>query len=192
MDNNGALVFRMFLSIVNMKRSFVMKTKNIATASAAVLILSSLAIHAEPLDVKTGLWETTFTTDMSGMKMPSEVINSMPPERRARMEAAMKARQASGPKSTTDKTCLTKEDLNRPFDQTDGDPDCKNTIVSATSTHAEYKIVCTGSESRNGSMQIDALSRESIKATMKMNTSNGPVSNQITSKWVAADCGDVQ
>lgn len=168
-----------------------MKMQRITTTFGAVLMLSSLAIHAEPLDVKTGLWETTFTADISGMTVPSEILNSMPPEKRARIEAAMKARQTGEPKRHTEKTCLTEEDLTRPFDKTD-DPDCKNTIVSATSTHAEYKIVCTGAGPRNGSMEIEALSRESIKATMKMKTPNGPVSNEMTSKWLAADCGDVR
>jgi len=169
-----------------------MKAQHITTAFGAAFMLSSLSIHAEPLDVKLGLWETTSTTDMSGMPVPAEVLKSMPPENRARFEAAMKARQAAGPKSHTEKTCLTKEDLNRPFDKSDSDKNCKNTTVSATRTHAEYKIECTGEDAHTGMMRMEALSRESIKATMKMNAGNGAVTNEMTLKWVAADCGDVR
>jgi hypothetical protein len=156
-----------------------------------ILMLSSLSAHTEPLDVKLSLWETTSTTDFSGMPVPDEVIKNMPPDRRARFETAMKAHQANGPKSHTEKTCLTKEDLNRPFVKND-DKNCKNTIVSATRTHAEYKFACAGPEAHRGVMHIEVLSRESVKITVKMNTGNGSVTKETTSKWVAADCDKVR
>jgi hypothetical protein len=168
-------------------------TQRISTGFGAILMLCSLSAHAEPLDIKLGLWESTSTTDISGMPVPAEVLKNMPPDRRARFEAAMKARQADGPKSITDQTCMTKDDLNRPFDtKNDEDENCTNTIVTATRTHAEYKIECTGPEARNGVMHAEALSRESVKYTIVMNTGNGTVTNEITSKWIAADCGNVQ
>jgi hypothetical protein len=170
-----------------------MMTQAITTAFGAILMLSSLVVHAEPLDVRLGLWETTTTTDVSGMPIPSDVLNKLPPERRARFEAAMKARQAHGPKSYTGKTCMTKEDLNRPFtNKDDKDKNCTSTIVTATRTHAEYRIECTGAEAHSGVMQIEALSPEQVKATMTMNTGNGAVTNELSSKWIGADCGNVR
>lgn len=182
----------MFLSTAITKGSFAMKTQRITMVFSAILMLSSLSLHAEPLDVKLGLWKTTSTTDISGMPVPDEVLRNLPPDRRARFESAMKARRANGPKSHTENTCITKKDLDRPFNKNDDDKNCKYTIVSATHTHAEYKIECTGPEAHNGVMHIEALSRESIKATIKMNTGNGTVTNETTSKWVAADCGNVR
>ncbi len=168
-------------------------TQRITTGFAAILLLSVLPVHADPLDVKLGLWETTSTTDISGMPIPAEVLQNMPPERRASFEAAMKARQAHGPKSTTIKTCMTKEDLNRPFDKKgDEDKNCTNTLVTATSTRAEYRIECTGPKAHKGVINVEALSRDRMKATVKMNTGTGTVTNGTTSKWIAADCGNVR
>jgi len=168
-------------------------TQRITTASGAILMLLSLSAHAEPLDIKLGLWESTSTTNTSGMTMPIDVLNNLPAERRARIEASMKARQIHGPKSSTEKSCMTKEDLNKPFEDKDGaDKNCTSTIVTATRTHAEYRIECTGPEAHNAVMKVEAISRESLKATMVMNTGTGTVTNEITSKWISADCGNVQ
>jgi hypothetical protein len=117
----------------------------------------------------------------------------MPPEARARMEAAMKKRQSQVPKSHTYKTCLTQKDLSRPFGkQKDTEDDkCTNTILTATRTVQEYKMECGGSAPHSGVMRIEALSRERIKSTMKMNmnSSRGVVNMEISGRWLAADCG---
>ena len=88
---------------------------------------------------------------------------------------------------------MTREKLNRPFEKKDDtDKSCTNTVVSATRTHAEYKILCTGSTAHTGAMTIDTISHEQVKATIKMNAGNGTVTNESTSKWISADCGKVK
>lgn len=170
-----------------------MHNKHVLTGLAATLLLSTLSVHADPLDVKLGLWEITYTTQMTGMPIPESALKDMAPEQRARLEAIMKKRQALGPQSHTHKTCLTQEKMNRPFDkQGDGeDKNCTNTILTATRTEQEYKIQCTGPDAHSGVMHIDALSRESIKSTIKMNSGQGTVNNEMTGHWIAADCGKV-
>ena len=43
-----------------------------------------------PLNIKEGLWEMTVTHSMTGMPaIPPETLAKMPPEQRARIEAAM-------------------------------------------------------------------------------------------------------
>ncbi|MEZ5501566.1 MAG: DUF3617 domain-containing protein [Halioglobus sp.] len=157
----------------------------------AILLVFALSAHAEPLDIKPGLWTNTSTTTISGMPVPAEALKNMPPEQRAQLEAAMKAHQSAGPETITEETCITKEDLNKPFDNEDNE-NCTNTIVSATAAHAEYKIDCTGSDAHHGVMKIDALSRESVKFTLLMKTDNATVTNETVSKWVADDCGNVE
>lgn len=170
-----------------------MNSKLVVTGVTFSLLLSTLPVHADPLDVKLGLWEITGTTQVSGMPMPESVLQSMPPEQRARMEAMFKKRQAQPSKSMTDKTCLTQEELNRPFSKQDDEMDkkCTQTVIVATRTVQEYKIQCVGSESRSGTMRLEALSRERIKSTMKMNTGRGAVNNEMNGHWIAADCGKV-
>jgi ribosomal silencing factor RsfS len=170
-----------------------MNNKHVLTGVAVTLLLSTLSVRADPLDVKLGLWEITYTTQMSGMPVPESALKGMSPEQRARIEAIMQKRQAQAPQSHTDKTCMTQEDLNHAFDKKDDaeEEKCTQTTVIATRTVQEYKIQCTGSSPRSGMMHLEALSRERVKSTIKMNLPNGAVNNQMSGRWLAADCGKV-
>jgi hypothetical protein len=169
-----------------------MNSKQLTTGAVFSLLLATHpALAAEPMDLKLGLWETTVTTNISGSPMPESALKQMSPEQRARIEAAMKKREAQGPRSHTTRSCLTKEKLNRPFEK-QGEPansNCKNTIVTATRTVQEYKIQCTGPEAHSGVMHMEAQSPERFKSTVKMNSSRSTINVELNGHWVGADCG---
>src|SRR5215467_16319582 len=81
-----------------------------------LILISSLgwcADKLQPPDVKLGLWETTVTSQMSGLPpIPPEALARMTPEQKARMEAAMKARSGH-PTTHTSRHCVTKEQLEK-------------------------------------------------------------------------------
>src|SRR6185312_17371693 len=63
-----------------------------------------------PLNVKTGLWQSTTTIAISGsMGIPPEMEAKLTPEQRARMEAAMKQSGTGQPHTTTNKGCIKQE-----------------------------------------------------------------------------------
>ena len=157
------------------------------------LVLSSTVAYAEPLDVKPGLWEMTTTTAMSGM--PPMDYSGMPPEQQARIEAAMKARQAMGPRVHVHKSCVTKEKLERePFQEKDNES-CTRTVISSTRTKWQGNLLCT-KPNRKGEFKMEALSRERIKGTVQMNASDDKhamaVQVSIAGKWLGSNCGDVK
>lgn len=160
-------------------------------ALAAMLLLSPLLVHAEPIDLKPGLWEVTYKTDVGGMPIPADVLKTMSPEKRAQVEATFKNRKA---KFHTRQSCLTKEKFDRPLKNQDKEDakDCKNTIVTATRTKTEIKFQCSGREARSGVSTTEALSRERFKSVMQMNSSNATVTHESTGKWISADCGKVK
>jgi hypothetical protein len=73
---------------------------------------------ADKIDVKTGLWETTSTMDMTGIpRMPAiqpETLAKMPPEQRARIEA-MTARSITAGSDRKSQSCLTEKELEHGF-----------------------------------------------------------------------------
>jgi len=168
-----------------------MLTQRITPAFGALLLLFTFTVHAAPLDIKPGLWEVSSKTDMSGSPIPAEVLAQMPPDRREQMMAMFKNRKAA---THTIQTCITKDDLGRPFKAQDEEAGCKSTIVTATPTKAEYKIQCSGSEAHSGVMKIEALSRESIRGStiMQVNSGKATVANEMSGRWVAANCGNVK
>lgn len=156
------------------------------------LVLASTAAYAEPFDVKLGLWENTITTEMSGM--PPVDTSKMAPEQKARFEAAMKARQAQAPRAHAEKSCLTKEKLERgPFQ--DNKESCTHTVISSTRTQWHARLQCTKPK-RVGEFRIKALSRERIMGTMQMNASDAnhamAVHVSIAGRWLGSNCGDIK
>jgi hypothetical protein len=55
-------------------------------------LVSPLCVFADSFNMKTGAWELTYTSTSSGNPFPPEMLEKMPPERREKLEEAMKAR----------------------------------------------------------------------------------------------------
>src|SRR5258708_40299104 len=94
--------------------------KSILLISIALLapLTTWAAEDIKPFDRKPGLWETTSTTEMSGMpgmpagmpQIPPEQLAKMTPQQRAQVEAMLKSRMGAAggaPQSNTSKVCLT-------------------------------------------------------------------------------------
>lgn len=152
------------------------------------------ADSVQPLDVKPGLWETTTTTEMSGMPpMPAEVLAKMTPEQRARMEAAMQARTAQGAKTTAKRTCLTAQELSKPLAFGDDDKSCKRTLISSSRSKQEVRLECANeTTNRSGTVRIEAINPENLKGSVQMTASGGGRSMKVnvgfTGKWIGASC----
>ena len=151
---------------------------------------------ADTLDVKLGLWETTSTTQTTGMAMPEippEVLSQMPPDQRAQVEAMMKG----SPMSDTMRHCVTQQDLEDAF-KIDQMPEenCKHTVVTSTSKLQEAKLECTGEQAGSGTFRVEAVNNETVKGAMDMRMGSGQDSMAMKSsfigKWLGAECGDVK
>lgn len=164
------------------------------TCSAIVAALSASAAWAGTgLDVKTGLWTVTTTTDIQGSMIPAAAMANIPPAQRAKIEAAMKARSAAGPKSHVTKNCVTEKDLqDGAFRADKEDRECVYKITSQTATRQEGTMVCGGDEKRTGKIKIEALSREHVKGQIDIVSERGRVAVQLDSQWVGANCGNVK
>src|SRR2546423_9766604 len=165
----------------------------------AILLFSSAAWAQnkfQPLNVKTGLWESTVTSTRTGqVPIPAELLARLSPEQRAKFEARMKANSAPKGTTITKKDCETKEKLaEQPFNN---QKECKQTVVTSTSTKAEIKVSCQfGDFTANGTMQVEALSPESVKGSGQM-TSNGggqsmSMNTTFSAKWLGPSCGSVE
>jgi hypothetical protein len=143
-----------------------------------VLVAAVTAVlSAQAFDLRLGQWEYS----ISGMKLPPELLAQLPPEARAQAEQAM--RQAGNNRS-----CLTAQDLKDLNLGKNDDEDCKVTSKKLTGNAADIVITCTGDEPRTQTIHYEALSRESVRGTIKVKGGSGPSEMAITGKWVAAAC----
>jgi hypothetical protein len=160
-------------------------------AACLLIGVAGAALGAEALNIKPGLWDMSTTTAVSGSMMPPELLAQMPPEQRARLEAAMKQRGAGGGQAHSTKSCVTKEDLQRGSVKADKDEDHKNCeyrVVTQTATHMETHFHCTGEGARDGEMKMEAVSPEQFKGAIQVTTPNGKVNVQLAGHWLGASC----
>jgi hypothetical protein len=171
--------------------------RSLVWIGGAVLMAASLAAQAQRFDIKNGLWESTFTHEMSGMQsLMEDELKKMPPEKQAKMRELLAKQQGS--RTMTHKTCVTEKDRERLFNpERDSSQTCKTTVVSQTSKRIETKIVCSNEKmSSTGMMIAEAVSSENTRGSfeMKSTTESRPftVKGTFTSRWLSADCGDVK
>ena len=179
-----------------------MRTLILAGTLAAI---SVAAADLKPLDAKLGLWETTTTTEVDGMpampQIPKETLDKMPPAQRAQLEAMMKNRASpAAPRTTTSKSCTTKESLNRGFGMPENmKGECKNDVISSSSSNAQMHMQCTATKGGPTSaldLMITRIDSEHIKGNVVSKSDvQGRTMNvkmNFASKWLASDCGDVK
>ena len=156
----------------------------------------SSAMKLTPMNVKTGLWQSTSTmTIVGGLGLPPEVVARLTPEQKARYEAALQAQGGGHTRTTTSKGCLTQKDLTTdPFNQRHPDEklQCHGTVLNSTSSDVEIQESCSGEATMNYTMKIHAVDQEHAvgtgqgTATMGGHTMKSAV--KFDSKWLGATC----
>jgi hypothetical protein len=178
--------------------------------SFTALFLAATAAWAAdptPLDLKTGEWEYTVTMQMSGMgqpsaakmpQIPADQLAKLPPEQRAKIEAALKqAGNIASGKPTTSKNCVKQEDLVRLNPLGNADKSCKLTVINSSRSKLEAHMDCDSPANKSSStVTIEASSSESSKfSVVTTGTTNGHSMNMTvngTGKWLGAVCTDAK
>lgn len=163
--------------------------------AAAVLLAQSKFM---PMNVKTGLWQSTSTLKMSGsLGLPPEMAAKLTPEQRARYEEQMKQyTDQHQAQTSTSKTCMTKQQLSEdPFQQNGtGDMKCKEKVIRSTPTDAEIQQSCTGEGGTSNEihMILHAQDREHVtgkgEIVMTMGGHTMKSDMNFQSKWIQETC----
>ena len=175
-------------------------------SAALVGLLASVVLLAagkvQPLNVKTGLWQVSTTTTMSGLpEIPPDMqarLDQMTPEQRAKIEAMMKSRLGGTPQTSSYKKCVTKEELeNNPWNKPD--EKCDWAVVNSTGSDMEVKTnSCTagknvGMMQTNVDLKIHVVDSENVQATMQLTSTGNNGTTMVgngtyTGKWLGATC----
>jgi len=171
-----------------MKESAMLHLPRAIGPAAVMIALPVLA--ADALQVKTGLWETTSTTTLSGMAIPADRLAKMPPAQRAQMEQMMK--QMSGTKSVKDRSCVTQKDLQEGAFRNRADQDgghCTYKQVSGTARHQEWAFQCSNDEGNaTGKMTLDAPDSTHVRGVVEMRSDRGNANISLAAQWISASC----
>lgn len=147
----------------------------------------------DKLDIRTGTWEITATTHMSGTPLSNEMLSKMTPEQRAEVQAAMREEAAKGPQTEVSRECITPEEVERPFASADLE-NCTQQIVRTTRTTQEARLQCTGEYKGSGLLRVTAPNPQTMTATLELSAGDGPspftIKAQMKGRWLAAACED--
>jgi len=164
-----------------------------------VLTLSLSAVWAadniQTLNVKTGLWRVTTVTVITGeMPIPAELLAKLTPQQRTRMEERMKARSPERTTTTTEKNCITKEQLEQGPAFGEHREQCVRTVVTSTSKKANMKVECEQEGVKeDGNLQFEALGSENVTGSEHITASDGThtmnSNSTITAQWIGPACG---
>jgi hypothetical protein len=139
---------------------------------ALIFAAMTAVLSAQAFDLRLGQWEYTIN-----LKMPPEMLAKLPPAARAQMQQPQ-----------TNRSCLTAQDLKEMNIGGSDDEDCKVTSKKIAGTVGDVIMTCTGDRPRTQTIHFEALSRESLRATIKMTGGNGPSEVTTVGKWIAAAC----
>ena len=175
-----------------------MKISSVMTASLALTMLAQAADITKP-NIKPGLWEVTSSPQTSGdMPISDEQLAKLPPEQRARIQAAMQASLAAGNKPHVYKECMTPEKIARNFEIDKGeDSSCKRKVVASSASELQLHDDCEKPERKTvsdvhfhfkGGTQMSGR----INVVTSANGKTMTVNSTIEGKWLGADCGSVK
>ena len=177
-----------------------MNTTRVALLSAFLPLaahgFAQVSGNAAPLAVKTGLWETTRTTERSPHTIPPDQLAKMTPEQQAEARRLMAQVDARSPQQQVVKQCLRPEQLARAFSVMDSLPNCKFTVVSGSSTHQQIHAECAnGAMKWTGDFVREVIDAEHVRGSDKTEGTDGVhasnTSRTFTSRWLGPECGTV-
>jgi hypothetical protein len=161
---------------------------------ATVLLAQS---KMTPLNVKAGYWQNTVTTvSTGGVGIPPELAAKLTPAQRSAYEAAMKQQASGTPRTTTNKGCVTQEQLSAdPFGKMNRAKNftCQEHLIRSTGSDLEVEETCTGGSSKSDIHitfhAIDsqhATGQGHVTMTMGGRTMNSNMKMEM--KWLGATC----
>jgi hypothetical protein len=164
----------------------------IAVALAASIPLRTLAAS---VNVKPGAWQLSMSTLVIGNPLSPEALASMPPEKRAKVEKAMKERAAK-PVTFSHKACVTQKDLDqdRIIQSDTGDSKCTRKVVSRSATKLVMEQFCPEPHASTSQMTIEARTPESLSANIVRvrGDGKGKVLMDVKGFWLGPTCAGIK
>jgi hypothetical protein len=172
-----------------------MKTSAVLWTVAAACCSSAWA--ADGLNIRTGLWQMTYRMQIRGAPtVPRDVTDKLTAEQRARLAAAQQKSASQGPKTWTEKTCVTAKDLQDGAFRVESsdaaeEEGCSDKMTARTATLQEGTTSCDGGKT-TGQIRVEVLGKDRVQGRI---TTSGPgVSSTIemSGQWLSTSCAGAE
>jgi len=169
----------------------------LAFATAAHADSTQEIIGSLVKDVKPGLWEVKQKTAVDGQELPdiSKMLEKVPPEMRAQVEAMMEKKAARLVSGKPMQVCLTKEQLEKQAAENDAENRCQFNDLERDGNVTRVKVQCSKPKAK-GETTVTRLNAESWTSVTQMMVeeqgSAHAVNSEADARWLSADCGAVK
>jgi hypothetical protein len=167
-------------------------------AGGAAMALAHAA-DTPQLNVRLGLWEVATHPQVNGnLPITDEQLAKLPPEQRAKFEAAMQAAIARGAQPRIFKECMTAEKRSHGFNAaSDQRKNCQVTLVTNTPSEFESHRECASEDGKQSTdVHFRIVSSDHVSGTVNSLISHGAktmtVNSTMEGKWLGPDCGSVK
>lgn len=158
-----------------------------AVFAALILTAVPIASQADALNIKTGDWEVSQTTAITGVPIAKEMLDKMSPAERDKMEVSMRARADEGEQITSHR-CVTQQVLDNNDLAGSAKANCTREVVSQTARFVEIEETCTAPEPSKTRIRLNATSVESYTASTNRTEGNGTEYVAIRGRWIGPNC----
>lgn len=163
-------------------------------------LLASQAL-AQVQKMQPGLWEHSFSMKTQGGQMENAMaqmqqqLANMPPEQRKMVEQMMaKQGLGIGPKGTSVKVCISKEQAE--LDRVPQQEGCTQKVDRVSASTVKVAFECKGNPPSSGEGTLTFSSPTAYNGQFKVKTVVDNKPEQIdmaqSGKWLAADCGNLK
>ncbi len=173
-----------------MQHTVIAARRAAGVAAFAALAALPFAARAQTFAAKPGEWE--LTSMMRGNAVPPEQLARMTPQQRAEVERMIAEHGGADGQSTTRKTCIRREDLDRDdFGRPPGESNCTTKRTSRTATKVVLATKCSGPPPLTGAMEFEAKTPELIIGSIDQQRPDGSTFHVgIVGKWLRATCDE--
>ena len=169
------------------------------SASGAAMALAHAGETIPQLNAKLGLWEVATHPQIAGaLPISDEQLQKLPPDQRAKFEAAMQAALARGAMARVFKECMTPEKRSRGFNAgEDHGKDCQAKVVTNNASEFEAHRECLTEDGKQSTdVHFRVLSSDHVTGTVTAVITRGAktmtVNSTMEAKWLGSDCGTVK
>jgi hypothetical protein len=157
------------------------------------MVVAGFTAHAEALNVKPGLWETTTVTEKSGANKPTN-LDQLTPEQRAKVQAQLDTRAKK--ETHTVKSCLSAMQIKsaEAFMGSAKQHGCTRNVELQTASDVKASIECKGGANpMTGKVEMHTVNDETMTGKSEMlygaaNRLQLLTKSAISAKWLGAAC----
>ncbi len=163
----------------------------------ALSCIAATAANAQSAPpIKPGLWQIKSEREVDGQKAPDpgDRLKNLPPEVRAKIEAAMKGKGVDIGSGGVTRLCHSSESLKENF-VSDNSTRCKTEITSRSAGAWKWHASCTQPEyEADGEAVFSGPENYTVKTSMttKQQGIRHTTRTSLAATWLSADCADLK